>query len=113
MKNPFEKGDACPRSTISICPRGRVKSVASQVGKQPRPSLLEGRKLMPGSVLVPFDGVLDVFIDNQRCGVTNIPFDVEVGTHDIDLGTPPSQRIIVLSSHTPLNPLIVQFQEQP
>lgn len=66
---------------------------------------------MPGSVLVPFPDRLDVYIDNQKCGTTNTPFDVEVGTHDIDLGGPPSQRIVVLSSHTPLNPLIVYFEE--
>lgn len=66
---------------------------------------------MLGSVLVPSAEECDVFIDNQRCGTTNVPFDVEVGTHDIDLGGPPSQRITVLPSHTPLNPLIVHFQD--
>ncbi|HUP61511.1 MAG TPA: hypothetical protein VNA69_13945 [Thermoanaerobaculia bacterium] len=66
---------------------------------------------MPGSVLVPFEDLRDVFIDGQLCGTTNVPFDVQVGTHDIDLGGPPSQRIIVLPTHTPLNPLIVHFQE--
>jgi hypothetical protein len=66
---------------------------------------------MPGSVLVPFGSHSDVFIDNQLCGTTNEPFDVEIGTHEIDLGGPPSQIIIVLSSHTPLNPLIVHFEE--
>ena len=67
---------------------------------------------MPGSVLVPFGEKLDVFIDSQVCGTTNVPFDVEIGTHDIDLGRPPSKRIRVRSSHTPLNPLIVEFEEQ-
>jgi hypothetical protein len=66
---------------------------------------------MPGSVLVPSIQQCDVFIDQKQCGTTNVPFDVEIGTHDIDLGAPPSQRITVLPSHTPLNPLVVEFNE--
>jgi hypothetical protein len=69
---------------------------------------------MVGSVLVPFPEARDVFIDNGKCGVTNIPFDVEVGTHDIDLGlpadyNPPTRQIRVKSTNTPLAPLIVKF----
>lgn len=69
---------------------------------------------MPGSVYVPFDEARDVFVDNTKCGTTNVPFDVEVGTHDIDLGdpknyTPPSRHVQVLAKHTPLNPLVVSF----
>jgi hypothetical protein len=66
---------------------------------------------VPGSVLVPSDKECDVFIDNGLAGTTNVPFDVEVGTHDIDLGAPPTQRITVLPTHTPLNPLVVHFEE--
>ena len=69
---------------------------------------------MAGSVLVPFAEERDVFINTQKCGTTNVPFDVEVGTHDIDLGEPvnydpPTQRIRVRSSNTPLDPLVVNF----
>lgn len=69
---------------------------------------------MPGSVMVPFEVDRDVFIDTQKCGTTNVPFDVEVGTHDIDLGDPvnydpPTQKIKVRSNNTPTNPLVVNF----
>lgn len=69
---------------------------------------------MLGSVLVPYEDDREVFIDNTRCGTTNAPFDVETGTHEIDLGepddyTPSSRRIRVKASHTPLNPLVVEF----
>jgi hypothetical protein len=69
---------------------------------------------MPGSVFVPFVETRDVFVDNQKSGTTNLPFDVEVGTHDIDLGlprdyTPASRHVQVLAKHTPLNPLEVAF----
>jgi hypothetical protein len=69
---------------------------------------------MSGSVLVPFEEDRDVFIDNTRCGTTNLPFEVEVGTHDIDLGAPadydpPTQKIQVKSQNSSLNPLVVHF----
>lgn len=69
---------------------------------------------MLGTVLVEYSDERDVFIDNTRSGVTNEPFDVESGTHDINLGEPvnyfPStKKIRVRTSHTPLNPLIVRF----
>ncbi len=72
---------------------------------------------MTGSVYVPFTQDREVFIDTKKCGMTNIPFSVEVGTHNIDLGSPPDyspvmQQIVVLSSHTPLAPLVVHFQEE-
>ena len=58
-----------------------------------------------GSVLVPYGETRDVFVDNQKCGTTNLPFDIEIGTHDVDLGdpqdyAPPSRQ--VLAKHTPL-----------
>ena len=69
---------------------------------------------MPGSVLVPYDDTRDVFVDNKLFGSTNLPFDVEVGTHDIDLGnphdyTPSSRHVQVLAQHTTLKPLVVNF----
>jgi hypothetical protein len=69
---------------------------------------------MSGSVLVPFGEDRDVYIDNTKCGRTNIPFEVEVGTHDIDLGSPldyePStQTIQVKAQNSALNPLVVHF----
>jgi len=69
---------------------------------------------MTGSVLVPFAEERDVYIDNTRCGRTNSPFEVEVGTHDIDLGSPldydpPTQTIQVKAQNSSLNPLVVQF----
>jgi len=69
---------------------------------------------MLGSVLVQFKESRDVFIDNTRCGVTNEPFDVQTGTHDIDLGTPadytpPTRKIKVKGTHTPLAQLVVTF----
>ena len=70
---------------------------------------------MQGSVLVSFDETRDVYIDNTKCGTTNEPFGVEVGSHICDLGTPidyiPSQRTIkVKATHTPLAPLAVKFE---
>ena len=70
---------------------------------------------MTGSVYVPFAEDRNVFIDTKKCGTTNIPFQVEVGTHDIDLGfpedyTPVTQKIVVLGTHTPLAPLVVNFE---
>ena len=69
---------------------------------------------MSGSVLVPFSEDRDVFIDTQRCGRTNIPFEVQVGTHDIDLGeplnySPATQKIQVKAQSSSLNPLVVEF----
>jgi len=69
---------------------------------------------MNGSVLVSYAEVRDVFIDNTKCGFTNEPFDVQTGTHDIDLGdpvdyAPPTKQIKVKSTHTPLAPLVVKF----
>jgi hypothetical protein len=69
---------------------------------------------MPGSVLVFWPTVRDVYIDNKLCGTTNAPFDVEIGRHDIDLGAPadydpPSRKIAVRAMHSPLNPLRVTF----
>jgi hypothetical protein len=69
---------------------------------------------MSGSVYVPFEEDRDVFIDNTKCGRTNIPFEVEVGTHDIDLGSPldydpPTQSIQVKALNSPTNPLVVHF----
>ena len=69
---------------------------------------------MTGSVLVPFSEERAVFIDNTKCGTTNTPFEVEVGTHDIDLGSPvdydpPTQIIQVKAQNSALNPLVVHF----
>lgn len=69
---------------------------------------------MSGSVLVPFEEDRDVFIDNTKCGRTNIPFEVEVGTHEVDLGSPldydpPTVMIQVKAQHSALNPLVVHF----
>lgn len=69
---------------------------------------------MPGSVLVVFDESRDVFVDNQLLGVTGEPFDVELGTHDFDLGEPAdykplSRHLRVMTRHTPLKPLVVKF----
>lgn len=69
---------------------------------------------MSGSVLVPFEVDRPVYVDNTKCGTTNVPFEVEVGTHDVDLGNPvnydpPSQRIKVKSLNSSLNPLVVHF----
>ncbi len=69
---------------------------------------------MPGSVLVQYSTQRDVYVDGTQCGFTNEPFDVETGTHDIDLGDPvdyfPStKKVRVRSTHTPLNPLLVVF----
>ena len=73
---------------------------------------------MTGSVYVPFAEDRTVYIDTKKCGTTNVPFQVQVGTHDIDMGwpqdyTPSSQRIVVLASHTPLAPLVVTFEVEP
>jgi hypothetical protein len=67
-----------------------------------------------GSVLVQYIENRDVFSDTAKIGFTNLPFDVDTGTHDIDLGQPPdyspaTQKIKVKASHTPLAPLIVKF----
>jgi len=72
---------------------------------------------MTGSVYVPFAEDRNVFIDTKKCGTTNVPFQVEVGTHNIDLGwpqdyTPSTQEIVVLPSHTPLAPLEVNFESK-
>lgn len=69
---------------------------------------------MTGSVRVDFDEDRDVFIDNTRCGRTNVPFEVEVGTHDVDLGnpvnyTPLMQTIQVKAQNSSLNPLVITF----
>jgi hypothetical protein len=69
---------------------------------------------MPGSILVEYREARDVFIDTTKCGITNQPFDVDTGTHDIDLGlpldyVPRTKKIKVKASNTPLNPLIVKF----
>lgn len=72
---------------------------------------------MPGSVLVPFPEDRDVFVDDKLCGRTNAPFDVEVGTHQVDLGEPidydpVTKTATVKSSHTPLKPLRLQFTKE-
>ena len=72
---------------------------------------------MIGSILVEYSEQRDVFVDNTKCGTTNEPFDVQTGTHDIDLGqpvdySPTTKKIKVKTSNTSLNPLIVRFTHE-
>ncbi|HEY0142430.1 MAG TPA: hypothetical protein VGF48_16145 [Thermoanaerobaculia bacterium] len=72
---------------------------------------------MIGSILVEYSESRDVYVDNTKCGLTNEPFDVETGTHDIDLGepvdySPHTKKIRVRASDTSLNPQIVRFTHE-
>jgi hypothetical protein len=67
---------------------------------------------MDGWVLVTFLTVRNVYVDGVRCGETNTAFNVQLGTHTLDLDEPkdytPAQ-IVALIDGTPVNPTIVAF----
>lgn len=72
---------------------------------------------MIGSILVQYKEDRDVFVDTIRIGTTNLPLEVQTGTHDIDLGAPVSyypktQKVKVVSKNTPLQPLVVVFTHE-
>lgn len=67
---------------------------------------------MDGWVKVLFPKARDVYVDGIRCGVTNTPFNVQLGTHTFDLDvpndyTPPTETLSI--DGTPTNPTVVKF----
>ena len=62
---------------------------------------------------VLFPTVRDVYVDGTKCGVTNVPFNVQLGTHTITLGDPQNYKpanVTMSIDGNPANPTIIVFE---
>lgn len=67
-----------------------------------------------GYLLVQYPGKRDVMVDDEQCGSTNDPFEIDDGQHKISLGQgdsygPPTQ-VIVLQGEPYENPRTIRFR---
>ncbi len=68
---------------------------------------------MDAWIIVTFPSVRDVYVDGVRFGKTNTMFNVQLGTHRIDLDVPRDYtpaNVVALIDGTPLCPTVIAFR---